>query len=355
MLTRRQLLLGTAAVAWPAHRLTAQAFPATSFSSRAIDLVMSSGAIDMLGLITADWAKLRRWRSAPEALDASDLSAIRASGIAAFHPAVNLPGPNPSAPTARWLDGWNRFCSYHPSEFLLVRTAADLDRVSANGPAGILLGVQNSTHFSNVGDVGRFASIGQRVSQLTYNFTNRLGSGCYATHDRGLTSFGAAIVEAMNRAGMLIDVSHCGRRTTLDAVEASSQPVVASHSNCLALTPGEPRCKSDEVIRRIAAGGGVIGLTAIRKFVAPQDQASLGHLLDHFDHVTRLAGVEHAGIGSDADLEGRQPVIAELAHGQFLYAITDGLLRRGYTSAEITAILAGNFRRVLRQTLPASA
>ena len=86
-----------------------------------------------------------------------------------------------------------------------------------------------------------------------------------------------------------------------------------------------------------------------------QDQASLSHLLDHFDHVTRLAGVEHVGIGSDADLEGRQPVIAELAHSQFLFAITDGLLRRGYTSAEITAILAGNFRRVLRQTLPASS
>jgi membrane dipeptidase len=315
--------------------------------------VLSSGAIDMLGLITTDWAKLRLWGSGPEALDASDLSAIRTSGIAAFHPAVNLPGRNPAGPTARWLDGWTRFCSHHPSAFLLVRTAADLDLVSAAGPAGILLGVQNSTHFSTVDDVRRFAAIGQRVSQLTYNGPNRLGSGCYSTADRGLTEFGAAIVNAMNSEGMLIDVSHCGTRTTLDAVQASSRPVVATHSNCQALTPGEARCKSDEVIQRIAARGGVIGMTAIRKFVAPRGQASLDDMLDHFDHAARLVGVDHLGIGSDADLEGRQPVIPELAHGQFLYAITDGLLRRGYTSAEITAILAGNFRRVLRQTLPA--
>ena len=355
MLTRRQLLIGVAAVAWPARRLAARTSPLETYSTRAVDLVLSSGAIDMLGLITADWAKLRRWGRAPEALDASDLSAIRASGIATFHPAVNLPGRDPSGSAARWLDRWSRFCSYHPLAFRLIRTAADLDFVSANGPAGILLGVQNSTHFTRVEDVSGFSAIGQRVSQLTYNFTNRLGSGCYANPDRGLTSFGAAIIEAMNREGMLIDVSHCGHLTTLDAVHASSQPVVATHSNCLALTPDEPRCKSDEEIRRIAASGGVIGLTAIRKFVAPQDQASLSHLLDHFDHVTRLAGVEHVGIGSDADLEGRQPVIAELAHAQFLFAITDGLLRRGYTSAEIAAILAGNFRRVLRQTLPASS
>ena len=315
--------------------------------------MLSSGAIDMLGLITTDWAKLRRWREAPQTLASQDLTAIRASGIAAFHPAVNLRGANPAGPTARWLEGWSRFCSYHPSAFVLIQSEADLEQVSANGPAGILLGVQNATHFASTADVRRFAELGQRVSQLTYNSANRLGSGCYSARDGGLTAFGTAIVEAMNVEGMLIDVSHCGPRTTLDAVEASSRPVVASHSNCLALTPGEPRCKSDEVIRRIAARGGVIGLTAIRKFVAPHDQASLDNLLDHFDHVTRLVGVQHVGIGSDADLEGRQPVIPELAHPEFLYAITDGLIRRGYTSSELGLILAGNFRRVLRQTLPA--
>jgi membrane dipeptidase len=205
------------------------------------------------------------------------------------------------------------------------------------------------------GDVRRFAELGQRVSQLTYNGPNRLGSGCHVSRDTGLTAFGGDIVAEMNREGMLIDVSHCGPRTTLDAVEASSQPVVVSHSNCLTLTPREPRCKSDDVIRRLAAKGGVIGLTSISKFVAPRGRASLDDLLDHFDHVRRLVGIEHLGIGSDSDLEGREPVIPELAHGEFLYAITDALIRRGYTSSEISLILAGNFGRVLRQVFPVVA
>ena len=316
-----------------------------------MDLVYESGAVDMLGLITADWNKLIRWRTDAAALSIADFDRVRRSGVTTFHPAVHLPSKDPRGSTERWLRGWLQVASFHPEKFHVLRAAPDLSSVPLDGRIELLLGAQNSTHFSTVSDVPYFASIGQRVSQLTYNGRNRIGYGCHAGQDRGLTGFGHDIIAEMNCSGMVVDASHSGPRTALDASTASVSPVIISHTNCRALTPREPRCVSDDVIRKIAARGGVIGLTAIRKFVG---RSSLDGLLDHFDHVVELVGPEFVGIGSDADLEGRQPVIRELANADFMFAITEGLLRRGYGEAEVRAILGGNFRRVLRAVLPST-
>ena len=172
--------------------------------------------------------------------------------------------------------------------------------------SGILVGFQSSDHFRTAEDVARFHALGQRVSQLTYNARNRIGCGCFEARDTGLTPYGAQIVAAMNRAGMVIDVSHCSERTSLDAFAASTKPVLVTHSNCRSLV-ANPRCKSDTVIRAMAARGGVMGITAVAAFVSGRRRATIEDVLDHFDHVARRSASSTSGIGSDVDLDALDP------------------------------------------------
>ena len=131
-----------------------------------------------------------------------------------------------------------------------------------------------------------------------------IGNGSTERRDGGLSDFGVAIVERMNRAGMAVDVSHCGDRTTLDAFEVSKKPVLITHSNCRVLVNGHPRCKTDEAIRKCAAQGGVMGITGVRMFVKADEPTTVENVLDHFDHVKKLVGSEFLGVGSDIDLFG---------------------------------------------------
>jgi membrane dipeptidase len=152
----------------------------------------------------------------------------------------------------------------------------------------------------------------------------------------------------MNEAGMAIDVSHCGPRTTLDALEASCRPVLITHSNCAALVPGQRRCKSDEVIYRMARNGGVIGITGIRAFVRRGEPVHVSHLVDHFEHVARLVGIEHAGLGCDTDVDvGGRSVIPDAT--KRVFDLTEELIRRGFSDHSIGLLLGGNFLRALRQ------
>src|SRR3546814_10489901 len=107
----------------------------------------------------------------------------------------------------------------------------------------------------------------------------------------------------MNEVGMLIDVSHCGDRTTLDAIELSTRPIAITHSNCRALVD-HPRVKTDEAIKALGAKGGVMGITGVRMFVRGKEPTTIAHMVDHIDHVARLIGIEHVGVGSDDDLQG---------------------------------------------------
>lgn len=213
---------------------------------------------------------------------------------------------------------------------------------------------------------------GQRISQLTYNSRNRIGNGSTERVDGGLSDYGVRVVERMNQLGMAVDVSHSGDRTTLDACEVSRQPVLFTHSNARALVPGHPRCKTDEAIRRMAATGGVMGITGVRMFVKADEPTTIEHLLDHFDHVSRLIGVENVGVGSDMDLDGYDDLPADMNeqirasykgtygfrdridiegvdHPKRMFDLTEGLIRRGYGDADIRGILGGNFRRVLKE------
>jgi membrane dipeptidase len=335
-------------------RLFAETGQTTQYSIRAVDLVTQSNVIDMLGLLTLNWDQLARWQREPGCFGPDDFAKLRDSGIDVFHPSVAFEAPQAHAITRDWYLKWNQFITAYPSYFLRVDSPADLARAKASGKIGIILGMQDSNHFRDLSDVDAFYANGQRLTQITYNSHNRLGSGCMVD-DTGLTEFGEQVIARMNQLGMAVDVSHSGQRTTLDTIEASTKPVLITHSNCKTLAPGVARCKTDESIKAAAAKGGVIGLTGVRHFVRAQYPVTIEHALNHFDYAVKLVGVEHVGVGSDTDLHGRDTSaalkydIAGLNHTRRMFELTEGLIRRGYTNQQIGLMLGGNFQRALNE------
>jgi membrane dipeptidase len=320
------------------------------YSTRTIDLVGESNVIDMLGLLTLNWSLLDQWHRVPAAFTAADFQKLRSSGIDVFHPAVAFETGPAYDVTRAWFGNWNRFIAGHPDYFLRVNVPNDLAQARLEGRIGIILGMQDANHLRTLDDVDAFYGMGQRLTQLTYNSGNQLGGGCKLGHDAGLTPFGAQVVARMNSVGMAIDVSHCGQRTSLDAIAASRKPVLITHANCRALAPGVARCKPDDVIRAAARSGGVLGITAVRQYVKTSGPVTIEDVLDHFDHAVKLVGVEHVGVGSDFDLDSHPSYdIPGLNHSNRIYELTEGLLRRGYTSEHVSLILGGNFERALRQ------
>ena len=326
-----------------------------AYSARTVDLVRESVVIDMLGLLTLDWAKLDRWQREAGAFDSGAFQKLSESGVTVFHPAVDLHAPRPFEAIRDWAVNWNAFIGRYPDDFLRVDGPADFAHAKSGGKAGIILGLQNSDHFRTVEDVAFFYGLGQRVSQLTYNSQNSIGAGCGVAHDSGLTDYGAQVVGEMNRIGMAVDISHTGDRTSLDAIHLSKKPVLITHSNCRALNPHR-RCKPDDIIRAMAAGGGVMGITSIRSFVGGRERATIEDVLDHFGHVAKIAGIEHVGVGSDNDVDGgdggrpaRHIDIAGLDGPQRIFNLTEGLMRRGYSNRDIRLILGGNFQRALSE------
>jgi membrane dipeptidase len=310
--------------------------------------------IDMLGLLTLDYPKLCSWVAEPAGFAPRDFEKLRASGITIFHPAVGFTGGDVYASSMRDITGWNKFIASHASEFLRVDCASDFELAKTSARIGIMIGQQNSRHFRTVDDVDNFYRLGQRVSQLTYD-DNEIGGGSTDPRDPGLSEYGAQIIARMNALGMAVDVSHCSDRTTLDALCVSRKPVLVTHSNCRALVPGSARCKTDDALRLLASKGGVIGITMVRNFVQASGSATIENVLDHIDHVAGLVGVEHVGIGSDVDLDGRDARIRPrkrfdldgIDYSKKIFDLTEGLVRRKYSSADIALILGGNFRRAL--------
>jgi membrane dipeptidase len=342
------------------------------YSSRAVALVQRSTVIDMLAPLWISPSKTQKMLGNPENFKAEDFAPYKNSGINVFHIAIGTGGPDAYLETLQFLSGYNSLIARHDDWFERVDTPERLDGIKASGKVGIILGIQNSEHFRKADDVDYFYGLGQRVSQLTYNARTLIGNGSTERRDEGLSDFGLSIVERMNKLGMAVDVSHCGDKTTLDAFEVSKKPVLITHSNCRALNPNHPRCKTDEAIKAMAAKGGVMGITEVRMFVSPKEPTGVDAMLDHYDYVTKLVGVEHVGVGSDIDLLGYDAMPAEeykqlKAGYKSTYGFRDkidldgynfakrpfdlaeGLIRRKYSDANIEAILGGNFRRVLKE------
>ena len=150
-------------------------------------------------------------------------------------------------------------------DILQVKETADIHAARRLGKTGIILGFQNASPIENELDrLGLFLALGVRVIQLTYHETNLLGSGCWERNDAGLSNFGVDAVREMNQLGILIDLSHVGPRTTLEAIETSEQPVAITHANARSFC-GHPRNKEEEALTALAEKGGVVGATSFRQ------------------------------------------------------------------------------------------
>lgn len=342
------------------------------YSARAVNLVQRSTVIDMLAPLWISPSKTQKMLGNPDNFKAEDYAPYKESGINVFHIAIGTGGPDAYLETLQFLSGYNSLIARHDDWFERVDTPARLNAIKASGKVGILLGIQNSEHFRKVDDVDYFYGLGQRVSQLTYNARTLIGNGSTERRDDGLSDFGVGVVERMNKVGMAVDVSHCGDKTTLDAFEVSKKPVLITHSNCRALNPNHPRCKTDEAIKAMAAKGGVMGITEVRMFVSAKEPTGIDAMMDHYDYVAKLVGVEHVGVGSDIDLVGYDAMPADenkqlraaykgsygfrdkididgYTFAKRPFDLAEALIRRNYSDANIEAILGGNFQRVLKE------
>lgn len=342
------------------------------YSARCIKLVRESVVIDMLGLLSLG-PNGEKWMKDPDSFTAADLARFRDSGITSFHTASGTGGPDVHEQTFWFLSGFNGFVAANSDSFARIDSVDDFARTKAANKIGIVLGVQNSEHFRTVKDIENFHALGQRVSQLTYNARNMIGNGSTERRDEGISDYGVSVIAKMNEVGMAVDVSHCGDKTSLDAFEASKRPVLITHSNARALNPGHPRCKPDEVIQACGRAGSVMGITGVRNFVKGSEPTTIEDVVNHFDYVAKLIGIEHVGIGSDIDLDGyddmppeqykrlkdsykgsyafREKIDIEgIDHPMRMFDLTEAFIRRGYTDAHITGILGGNWMRVLKET-----
>jgi len=352
-------------------RFRAFARTAATYSARAISLIEENLVIDMLSIM-APLDDLFISNKPDYSFDLADaqVAKLQSMGINVFHPAVGIGGPEAREKALRFVAAHNARIANRPDLYSRVDSAADLDAVRTSGKLGVIIGIQNSDHFVTADDVGRFHALGQRVSQLTYNTQNRIGSGSTEREDGGISDFGVSVIGQMNKFGMAVDVSHSGDRTTLDACELSKKPVLFTHSNSRLLSGGHPRTKTDEAIRKMAASGGVMGITGVRSFVKKDEPTTIENMIDHYDHVIKLVGIEHVGIGSDIDPDGYDDMTVAnrkrlkanykasygfrdkldtdgFDHPKRTYDLVEGLIRRGYTDSHIAAILGANFRRAL--------
>jgi membrane dipeptidase len=379
-ITRRAALQGAAAAAGAAlfapminrgrYRLFARV--PTDYSERAVRLVTESLVIDMLSPLTINNDLQGRWVQNAENFTEEHYRLFLDSGIDVFHIAVGIGGLDAFASTLQFVAFHNGLMAGRDEYFMRVDSAGDFARAKDSRKIGVLIGLQNSDHFRRLDDIDLFHALGQRVSQLTYNSRNRIGNGSTERVDGGLSDFGVAVVQRMNEVGMAVDVSHSGDRTTLDAFEVSKKPVLITHSNVRQLVGGHPRAKADEAIRAVGRSGGVMGISGVRNFVTLQEPTTIEHLLDHYDYVRDMIGVEHLGVGSDIDLQGYDDLpadqyeqlkagykdsyafrdkidIDEVAHPKRMFDLTEGLIRRGYTDDHIRGILGANFARVLSE------
>ena len=272
---------------------------------------------------------------------------------------------------------WHEFIAAHSSKLLHARAAADINRAKQEGKNAVMLNFQNCPIEGRLENLDMFYGLGVRVMQLTYNERNLLGDGSTERTNAGLSDLGVAVVQRMNELGILVDTSHSGWQTCADAIAFSKRPPIFSHTECYALSQ-HPRNKPDDLIRALAAKGGVMGLTTVAPFVTNSAPSTLETFLDQVDYVVKLVGVDHVGFGTDTLIRGwptdpklkketmerygepyykpsyrfRYPMGTEGMNDQHkLKYATAGLLKRGYKVDDIMKIVGGNWLRVIGEVV----
>ncbi|MBZ5736568.1 dipeptidase [Nocardioides mangrovi] len=251
-------------------------------------------------------------------IDERTIADAHASGLTAITITLGytVGDVEPYAHTLHEIETWDRLLAEHPDDLTQVLEAGDIDRARAEGRVGVVYGFQNGLAIGDDLDrVAHFQRAGVRVIQLTYNQANHLGDGSMAPGNRGLTPYGREVVAALNDARMMVDLSHSGERTCLDAIAASRTPVSINHTGCRAIVD-VPRNKTDEELRLVADGGGFVGIYFM-PFLSPTGHATAADVVAHLEHAIDVCGEDAVGIGTDGtvtgidDLDGYRATLAE--------------------------------------------
>ena len=295
------------------------------------------------------------------------------------------------------IEAVRNLAAKHPETWELATTADDVRRIAASGKIAALMGLEGGYAIDEkIENVERYYQLGVRYMSGAWSVSTSWAgsSGDEIGKTRGLTDFGRAVIREMNRLGMMVDVSHLSDKAFWDIVNTSTKPVIATHSGCRAITD-VPRNLTDEMIVALAKTGGVVNVIFYPEHIEPGYSAqkkkvdaeiatlvqrasdeekgdaahkklardrvrseeylkrlpavSVSRIVDHIDHVVKLAGIDHVGIGSDFD--GVQAVPSDLSSVADLPNLTKELLRRGYSESDIDKILGGNMLRVMEEVI----
>ena len=301
------------------------------------------------------------------------LEDYRRGGLTVVAPTVG--GVAGAAETLKELGAWSKLLRER-EDLLLVRTASDVYRAKVEKRLGIILHFQGVEPLEKCLDyIDAYKSMGVGIIQIAYNERNRIGDGCEEPSDAGLSRFGRDVIRRLNAARVIIDCSHTGHRTTMEAIELSDSPVVFSHSNAYAVFPTMRNIKDDQ-IKAVAATGGLVGIVGSSFHVSADIPPTLSQVLDHVDYIAQLVGPAHVGFGIDyfSAQDGYMPLERQQKAYEYLTSsgmwdpatyypppwpypvgmetpdkfanITAGLLERGYSEPEVKGILGENWVRV---------
>ncbi len=289
--------------------------------------------------------------------------------------------------TIEQIDTARRLIAAYPAELELASTADDMVRIHKRGKIGSLLGVEGGRQIGgSLAALRQFYTLGVRYMTLTHGQTTEWAdSGTDEPKHGGLTPFGEQVVGEMNRLGMLVDLSHVSPDTMHDAIRISRAPVIFSHSNARAVTP-HPRNVPDDVLRLLPQNGGVVMVTFVPPFsdkvvwewsslsaaedarletlypndrakveagldawvaAHPKPVASIGAIADHIEHIVRIAGHDHVGIGGD--LDGITSTVVGLDGVEDYPKLFAELIHRGWSDTNLAKLAGGNVLRSLRQ------
>ncbi|SUZ63350.1 uncharacterized protein METZ01_LOCUS16204 [marine metagenome] len=349
----------------------------------------------------------RLWRQHLEDLEIDDISGSTDGDfdfIRARKGGLNVPFFSIYLPASTQEDGTSHqmanelidmvedIVTLHPEKFILINSVADLGSITKKNIVGIALGMENGAPIQ--GDLSRvqyYFDRGIRYITLTHSKTNHISDSSYDENIQwhGLSEFGKNLIEEMNKVGIMVDISHVNDEAFYQAIEISQVPVIASHSSLRYFTPGFERNVDDAMLSKLAEKGGVIQINFGSSFISkrprdylvkmnsflesrlgqnleevseqdiretrsqfiknnPYPYASLDEVLDHFDRVVQLVGIDHIGIGSDYDGVGDTLPVG-LKDVSTYPTLIQGLLERGYTRKDIQKILGGNLIRVWKE------
>lgn len=243
------------------------------------------------------------------ALSPAELDDVRDSGITAFDVTVGAVGTMPSLEAfeaiVRDIARWEGEIDRSPAVLARIRSVGDLQAAKRDGRAGLIYGLQDGVCFGD--DLERLTTLRQlgiRVIQPTYNRRNLIGDGCMEPADAGLSKAGVEAVGRLNALGILLDLSHCGRRTAADAIAAARRPMAFTHTGCAALAE-HPRHRTDAEMKAVADRGGVTGIY-VMPYLAQGRQPTAADVIAHLEHAIKVCGEDHVSIGTDG---GVSPVV----------------------------------------------